>query len=150
MSSARSLPSTTWVWLVETAIRHCRYLERAVEVSGLTNVHVVNSRIEDWKWTGDVVTARALAALPVLLEYAAPLLELGGHAVFWKGAVSPEEDAAGRAAAEIVGMERVAVHPVTPFAGARDHTLHVFCKIAPTPERFPRRAGMASKRPLGT
>ena len=37
---------------------------------------------------------------------------------------------------------------VTPYPGARDHTLHVFCKIAPTPERFPRRPGMATKRPL--
>jgi 16S rRNA (guanine527-N7)-methyltransferase len=136
------------VWLVETAIRHCRYLERAIEVSGLTNVSVVNSRVEDWSWTGDLVTARALAALPVVLEYAAPLLVEGGRCVAWKGAVSPEEDAAGLVAAEILGLERLAVQPVTPYKGSRDHTLHVFGKIAPTPERFPRRAGMASKRPL--
>ena len=38
---------------------------------------------------------------------------------------------------------------VEPYAGARDHTLHVFAKVAPTPARFPRRAGMATKRPLG-
>ena len=98
---------------------------------------MVNSRIEDWSWTGDLVTARALAALPVVLEYAAPLLVEGGRFVAWKGAVSPEEDAAGLVAAEILGLERLAVHPVTPYKGSRDHTLHVFCKIAPTPERFP-------------
>jgi 16S rRNA (guanine527-N7)-methyltransferase len=38
---------------------------------------------------------------------------------------------------------------VAAYAGARDHTLHVFRKIAPTPARFPRRPGMAVKRPLG-
>ena len=136
------------VWLVESAIRHCRYLERAVEVGGLGNVTVVHSRIEEWTGEHDLVTARALASLPVLVEYAAPLLELGGHFVAWKGAVSPEEAAAGAAAAEIVGLEPVQVRSTAPYAGARDHTLHVFCKIAATPERFPRRAGMATKRPL--
>jgi 16S rRNA (guanine527-N7)-methyltransferase len=38
---------------------------------------------------------------------------------------------------------------VEPFSGARDRHLYVFRKVAPTPERFPRRAGMAAKRPLG-
>ena len=55
----------------------------------------------------------------------------------------------GAAAAAILGLEPLAVVPVTPFPGARDHTLHVFRKIAPTPERFPRRAGHGAKRPLG-
>jgi 16S rRNA (guanine527-N7)-methyltransferase len=148
LALAAALPSAE-VWLVESAIRHCRYLERAVEVGELANVHVVNARAEEWSWTGDLVTARALAALPVILEYAAPLLVEGGRVVCWKGAVSPQEDAAGLAAAASLGLERLAVHPVRPYAGARDHTLHVFCKIAPTPDRFPRRAGMAAKRPLG-
>jgi 16S rRNA (guanine527-N7)-methyltransferase len=147
LALAAALPDAH-VWLVESAIRHCRYLERAVEVGALGNVTVVHSRIEEWTGEHDLVTARALAALPVLVEYAAPLLELGGHFVAWKGAVSPEESASGAAAAEIVGLEPVEVRPVTPYAGARDHTLHVFCKIALTPERFPRRAGMANKRPL--
>ena len=57
--------------------------------------------------------------------------------------------AAGRAAAALLGLSAPEVHAVTPYAGARDHTLHVFRKVAPTPPRFPRRAGMAVKRPLG-
>jgi len=147
LALAAALPDTH-VWLVESAIRHCRYLERALEVAELRNVTVVHSRIEQWVGEHDVVTARALAALPVLVEYAAPLLEPDGHFVAWKGAVSPEEAAAGATAAGIVGLEPVEVVPVVPYAGARDHTLHVFRKVAPTPERFPRRAGMATKRPL--
>ena len=147
LALAAALPDTH-VWLVESAIRHCRYLERAVELSGLTNATVVHARVEEWQGQPDVVTARALAALPVLVEYAGPLLEPGGHFVAWKGAASPEETAAGAVAAGIVGLEPVEVIPVVPYEGARDHSLHVFRKTGETPERFPRRAGMATKRPL--
>jgi 16S rRNA (guanine527-N7)-methyltransferase len=149
---AAALPDAH-VWLVESAVRHCRYLERAVAVSGLGNVTVVHARAEEWPaglGAHDLVTARALAALPVILEYAAPLLADGGHVVAWKGAVSPDEAAAGTAAAGVLGLAPAGVLAVTPYPGARDHTLHTFCKIATTPARFPRRPGMAAKRPLGT
>ncbi|RKQ92445.1 16S rRNA m(7)G-527 methyltransferase [Solirubrobacter pauli] len=147
LALAAALPDAH-VWLVESAIRHCRYLEQAVDIGELANVTVVHARIEEWSGEHDLVTARALAALAVLVEYAAPLLELGGHFVAWKGAVSDDEDASGLRAAEIVGLERTQILPVVPYDGARDHTLHVFRKVRPTPTRFPRRAGMATKRPL--
>ena len=53
-----------------------------------------------------MVTARALAALPVLCEYAAPLLREGGVLVAWKGAVDAREEADGLHAAEVLGLER--------------------------------------------
>jgi 16S rRNA (guanine527-N7)-methyltransferase len=152
LALAAALPDAH-VWLVESQIRHCRYLEKAVEIGPLTNVSVVNARAEAWPeglGAHDLITARALAALPVILEYAAPLLTEGGHVVAWKGAVGDAERTSGLAAAEILGLESLPVAAVTPFRGARDHTLHPFRKIAPTPSRFPRRAGMAAKRPLGT
>lgn len=151
LALAAALPQAS-VTLVESAIRHCRYLERAIEVSELVNVRVVNARAEAWPeglLAHDLVTARALASLPVILEYAAPLLVEGGHAVCWKGAVGVDEAAAGAAAADILGLEPLTPVAVTPFAGAREHTLHAFCKRSPTPNRFPRRPGMATKRPLG-
>jgi len=117
-----------------------------------SNTPVVNARAEAWPEglrAHDLVTARALAALPVILEYAAPLLVEGGHVVCWKGAVGPEELAAGAAAARTLGLSPSPPLGVAPYAGARDHSLHAFCKVAPTPDRFPRRPGMASKRPLG-
>jgi 16S rRNA (guanine527-N7)-methyltransferase len=139
------------VSLVESAVRHCRYLERAAADAGFENVEVVHARAEDWPagiGVHDLVTARALAALPVLCEYAAPLLADGGSLVAWKGAVGADEAADGAAAAAELGLEAVGVRAVTPYAGARDHTLHVFRKVAPTPPRFPRRPGIATKRPL--
>jgi 16S rRNA (guanine527-N7)-methyltransferase len=151
LALAAALPEAR-VALVESAVRHCRYLEKAVEVGGFANVEVVHARAEEWAegvGVHDLVTARALAALPVLCEYAAPLLADGGALVAWKGAVPADEAAAGAAAAEILGLEVGEVRAVEPYEGAERRTLHVFCKIAPTPERFPRRAGMAVKRPLG-
>jgi 16S rRNA (guanine527-N7)-methyltransferase len=151
LALAAALPEAV-VTLVESQSRHTRYLERAIEVSELSNVQVVTARAEAWPegmLAHDLVTARALAALPVILEYAAPLLEERGHVVCWKGAVSEAERRAGAAAAEILGLDVLEPLAVVPYTGARDHSLHAFCKIAPTPSRFPRRPGMAAKRPLG-
>lgn len=150
LALAAALPGAH-VALVESAARHCRYLERVVAAAGLTNVEVVHARAEEWPaglGAHDVVTARALASLPVIVEYAAPLLAEGGSLVAWKGTVDEAESTAGTAAAEVVGLEPGEVRRVRPFPQAENHTLHVFQKVAPTPSRFPRRPGMAAKRPL--
>jgi 16S rRNA (guanine527-N7)-methyltransferase len=152
LALAAALPEAR-VALVESAVRKCRYLARAVAAAGLANAEVVHARAEEWEagaGAHDVVTARALASLPVLCEYAAPLLAPGGALVAWKGAVEPGEAAAGDRAAAVLGLAPAAVHAVAPYAAAERRTLHVFRKIGPTPERFPRRPGMAVKRPLGT
>jgi 16S rRNA (guanine527-N7)-methyltransferase len=151
LALAATLPEAH-VALVESALRHCRYLEKAVAAGGFANVEVVHARAEAWAeglGVHDLVTVRAVAALPVLCEYAAPLLADGGALVAWKGAVPTEEAAAGAAAAAILGLEVREVRAVEPYAAAERRTLHVFRKIAPTPDRFPRRPGMAVKRPLG-
>ena len=70
LALAAALPDAR-VELVESAIRHCRYLERAVEVGGVGNVNVVNARAEAWPeglGAHDLVIARALASLSVLCE----------------------------------------------------------------------------------
>jgi 16S rRNA (guanine527-N7)-methyltransferase len=150
LALAAALPQAE-VALVESASRHCRYLVRAVDAARLDNARVVHARAEDWPagvGVHDLVTARALAALPVLCEYAAPLLAEGGVLVAWKAAVEPAEAHAGATAAGLVGLEPVEVRAVDPYPEAERRTLHVFRKVAPTPERFPRRPGMAVKRPL--
>jgi 16S rRNA (guanine527-N7)-methyltransferase len=151
LALAAALPDAR-VALVESAIRHCRYLERAVAAGHIGNAEVVHARAEEWAaglGAHDLVTVRAVAALPVLCEYAAPLLADGGALVAWKGAVDPAEAAAGTAAAAQLGLEPVEVRAVEPYPAAQGRTLHVFAKVAPTPARFPRRPGMAVKRPLG-
>ena len=137
------------VVLVESVGKKCAWLERTVTALGLENVRVVCARAEELEEEPfDVVTARALASLPVLCEYAAPLLREGGALVAWKGAVDAREDADGLHAAQVLGLEREEVRAVEPYPGSQRRTLHVFRKVSPTPAGYPRRPGMAAKRPL--
>jgi len=137
------------VVLVESVGKKCAWLERTVSDLGLENVRVACARAEELDEAPfDVVTARALASLSVLCEYAAPLLREGGALVAWKGAVDAQEDADGLHAAQVLGLERDEVRAVEPYPASQRRTLHVFRKVSPTPEGFPRRPGMAAKRPL--
>jgi 16S rRNA (guanine527-N7)-methyltransferase len=148
---AASLPAARVV-LVESARRKAEWIAATALDCGLTNALAVWARAEELSeglGTCDVVTARALAALPVLCEYAAPLLRDGGTLVCWKGAVEPSEEADGRAAAALLGLSQPEVVPVEPYPGSRNRTLWVFRRVGPVPEGFPRRPGMATKRPLG-
>ena len=69
--------------------------------------------------------------------------------VAWKAGLDDGELSAGAKAAAEVGLDPQAVVEVEPFEGVRDRNLVVYRKVAETPERFPRRAGVAAKRPLG-
>jgi 16S rRNA (guanine527-N7)-methyltransferase len=146
---AIALPNAQ-VDLVESARRKIAVIDRLAGAAAIANAHAVTSRAEelDAREPYDVVTARAVAPLAVLVEYAAPLLPVGGHLVAWKGARDAGEEAAGREAAEIVGLRAVDIVPVTPFPGARDLNLHLYLKERETPDRFPRRSGVAAKHPL--
>jgi 16S rRNA (guanine527-N7)-methyltransferase len=145
---AIALPEAELV-LVESVGRKCAWIQAVAERLELGNARVACARAEELGEHGfDVVTARALAPLPVLCEYAAPLLREGGVLVGWKGAVDADEEADGLAAAEALGLRREEVRAVTPYPGSERRTLHVFRKIAPTPAGYPRRPGMAAKRPL--
>ena len=149
LALAAALPSAR-VTLVESQRRAAEVAGRLRDAGGLRNVHVVNEPVESLgRVEGfDVATVRAVAPLAVLVEYAAPLLALGGRLVAWKGARDADEERAGAEAAAIVGLAPERVERVEPFAGAHSRHLHVYVKTAPTPERFPRRPGVARKRPL--
>ena len=150
LALAIALPAAH-VALVESVGRKCAFLAAAVSELGLGNVEVVNGRAEAWPQgigAQDLVVARALAPLPVLVEYAAPLLELGGALVAWKGRPEPAEEADGAAAAQALGMRVPQAIAVKPFASARDRYLYLTSKVRPTPTRYPRRPGMARKRPI--
>jgi 16S rRNA (guanine527-N7)-methyltransferase len=139
------------VILVEAAARKCDFMRSAAVAMGLANVDVVWSRAEAWSdglGRCDVVCARALATLPVLCEYAAPLLRDSGLLVAWKGAIAEAEATDGAAAAAQLGLEPDVPRSVAPFPGSARRTLHVLRKVGPTPPKYPRRPGIAAKRPL--
>jgi 16S rRNA (guanine527-N7)-methyltransferase len=152
LALAAALPAAT-VTLVESVGKKTDFLRRAADAAGLGNVRVVTARAEGWEdgiGTQEVVTARALAPLNVLVEYAAPLLREGGRLVAWKGKRDPSEERDGLHAAEVVGLAPKPAAPtvadIHPGADARH--LYVYLKVRKTPARFPRREGMARKRPL--
>jgi len=145
---ALALPRSA-IWLVESLGRKCAFLERAIEVTDTANASVACARIEEWPQRDlDLVTARAVAPLGVLIEYAAPVLRLGGFLVAWKGRADPLEETNAAVAGRQVGMELSRAVGLNPRPGADHRTLYVYSKVEVTPPQFPRRAGMARKRPL--
>jgi 16S rRNA (guanine527-N7)-methyltransferase len=150
LALAAALPGAR-VRLVESAGRKAEFIGRAAARAAIANAEPVHARAEEWRegfGAHDLVTARALAPLCVLAEYASPLLAEGGALVAWKGRRDEGEDDDGAFAAGELGLEVTGVRRVQPFPEARDRHLHVMRKVAPTPSQFPRRPGMAAKRPL--
>lgn len=140
--------------LVEATRRKCEGIARLAEAAAIGNACAVHTRAETWaagtaRATYDLATSRAVASLPVLAEYAAPLLAIGGSLVAWKGRRDPDEERAAAGAATRVGLEYEQVMAVRPYAASRDRHLHVLVKVAETPAEFPRRPGRGEKRPLG-
>jgi 16S rRNA (guanine527-N7)-methyltransferase len=138
--------------LIESRQPKARFIARAVRACGLGNVRVVHKRVEecpDLAEKFDVVTVRALAPLDVVAEYAAPLLTPGGALVAWRGRHDPSAESATAQAGEVLGLEVRRSVPVRPYAEVRERHLYLMVKVRVTPERFPRRSGMAQRRPLG-
>jgi 16S rRNA (guanine527-N7)-methyltransferase len=151
LALAIALPSSQ-LSLIEANGRKCAFIAAAAEACGLANVDVIHARAEAWPGgieRFELVTARALARLDVVSEYAAPLLRIGGSLVAWRGRREPADERAGASAAAELGLEQGEILAVTPYPGAQYRHLHVLRKIAVTPPNFPRRPGVATKRPLG-
>jgi 16S rRNA (guanine527-N7)-methyltransferase len=140
------------LWLVESQARRCVFLERMCSAAGITNAEVACARAEecvDRLGNRDVVLARAVAPQPVVLEYAAPLLRVDGLLVDWRGTVDKATATASTHAAATLGLSRVEVRRVERFPRSSQRYLHLYLKVRATPRQFPRRPGIARKRPLG-
>ena len=131
---AHALPERD-VTLLEAERRKTDFLQRWT--AELPNLRVVWGRAEGQPTeTYGIAVAKALAPPPVAVEWCLPLVREGGTVVLWVGP-SADLDAVGAASAQVAG-ELVESPP--GFAVVR--------KVGPTPEGFPRRPGMAKKRPL--
>jgi 16S rRNA (guanine527-N7)-methyltransferase len=129
---AHALPEREVV-LLEAERRKCEFLER----NAPANARVVWGRAEEQEtdWAG-VAVAKALAQPPTAAEWCLPLVRPGGAVVLWVG---PSADAER--------VARVAERVAGELADAGEGFL-VIKKLGLTPDGFPRRAGMARKRPL--
>lgn len=134
--------------LIEATRKKARHLERTAEALELANVSVVARRAEavgqdaDSRERFDAVLARAVGALPVLIELCVPLLRVGGLLLAVKGERAADEIRSARKALH-------ALHAlVTSSIPTETGTIVVVEKSRPTPRRYPRAAGVPAKTPL--
>jgi 16S rRNA (guanine527-N7)-methyltransferase len=143
------------VVLLEATGKKVRFLQHSIETLQLQDVVAVHGRAEElahkaeYRASFDVVTARAVASLPTLLEYAAPFCRVGGQIIFPKKGELAEELAQGKRAAQQLGAvlkDDVAVL----LPGLEDgRRLLVWEQVRKCPAQFPRTGSMMAKKPLG-
>ncbi|QIN80568.1 16S rRNA (guanine(527)-N(7))-methyltransferase RsmG [Rubrobacter marinus] len=146
------------VTLLESIEKKVVFLQKVRDDLSLTNLTIHSGRAEEagrkrtFRDAYDVAVSRALAALPVVVEYCAPFVQEGGWVLAMKGRLEQDELIAGEKAARKLQAE---LHEVTqvrlmPELEQKHRQIVVFRKTGPTPTGYPRRIGLAKKRPLGT
>ncbi len=144
--------------LIESTGKKAAFMRYAVESLGLEGVRVANERVEYLGRTGehrgayDIVICRAVARLSVVAEYCVPLLEVGGRVIAMKGRLGPEELSEGSSAEGVLGATVAEVKhvPMLPEVGQKERNLVIIQKTGETPARYPRRAGVVARKPLGS
>lgn len=140
------------VLLVEAIHKKAAFLQEAARALGLSNVEVSSERAEDAARSRldafDRATNRAVGSVPLCLEYSLPFVKPGGEVVLYRGPEDreAEEEAARRVAPLLGGGEPRFVERTLP-SGEKRRFIFV-PKVAKTPAGFPRRTGVAAKRPL--
>ena len=132
--------------LVEATKKKVEFLEHIIKLLDLKNTAAVWARAEDFaqqhRESFDLAVSRAVAEMSVLCEYSLPLVRVGGAFIAYKEVTVEPEIAAARQALEILGgaLREVRKYPA--------RSLVIIDKVNVTPVKYPRRAGMAKKRPL--
>jgi len=142
--------------LVESVAKKARFCETVAEQLGLDGVEVLSRRAEDlgqdlnYRERFDWAVARAVAPMPVLAEYLLPLVRPGGRVLAMKGPAGVEETKQAEDAIKLLGGTTGEAERV-PLPGLDEpRTLVMLEKTSPTPQKYPRRAGMPAKKPLGS
>lgn len=146
-------PETNFL-LVESNRKRADFLYQTARELALANVHVVAARAEllgnsnEHREHYDLVVSRAVAPLPVLLEYCLPLVRIGGTFLAMKGPAAEEEIPRSLPATALLGGALLRKKPIELPGEAGHRLLITFEKKLPTPSNYPRRPGLPSKRPL--
>lgn len=140
--------------LLDSLQKRIGFLEEVTARLGLEDVSCVHSRAEDggqnpaYREQFDLCVSRAVAALPVLLEYCLPFVRVGGYFVALKGPDAENELAESGVALETLGGRLTELRDVEIPGADLSHTLVFIEKTAPTPKQYPRKAGKIGKKPL--
>lgn len=140
--------------LVESSRKKSDFCRTVVDQLHLTDTDVITSRAEDfgrdaqYRCQFDWSVARAVAELPVLTEYLLPLLKTGGKALVMKGAQSENEIEKSRKAINVLGGRFQNQIKLALPEGFGERSLILIEKAYSTPNAYPRRVGLPSKKPI--
>jgi len=140
----------TLVESVGKKVEFCRHIVQRLELS---DVEIVCERAEvvgqdpRFREQFDWAIARAVALMPILMEYLLPLVRVGGRALAMKGESAPAEAHAAERALGLLGGHLQRLIPVTLPGVVEQRYLVIVEKVAATPEKYPRRVGIPHKRP---
>ena len=140
--------------LVESVGKKANFCRHLVETLKLESVEVISARAEEvGRMPGhregyDWAVARAVANLPVLVEYLLPLVQVGGAMLAQKGQSGPAETHKAEKALKILGGSIRQLIPVILPGVADERFLVVVDKVAATPAQYPRKSGIPAKKPL--
>ena len=142
------------VTLLDSLNKRVRFLTEVTAAMGLQNVRCIHARAEEAARTAehraayDIAVSRAVARLPVLLEYTLPFVRVGGTLLALKGRAYAEEQKEARRAAEVLGGGRITARPVH-LPGLDDvRAILTVTKERQTPAAYPRGGGAPTRRPL--
>lgn len=142
------------VTLLDSLNKRVRFLTEVTAAMGLPNVRCIHARAEESARTVehraayDIVVSRAVARLPILLEYTLPFVRVGGTLLALKGRAYAEEQKEARRAAEVLGGGRITARPVH-LPGLDDvRAILTVTKERQTPAAYPRDGGAPTRRPL--
>lgn len=143
------------VTLVESIEKKADFCQHIVKKLSLEGVTILSERVEivgqnpKHRQSYDLAVARAVAQMPILMEYLLPLVRRNGIAMAMKGETAPAETHAASGAIQILGGKiKKLVHIELPGV-VEERFIVVIDKIAQTPELYPRRIGVPTKKPLG-
>ena len=142
------------VTLLDSLNKRVRFLTEVTAAMGLQNVRCIHARAEEAARTAehraayDIAVSRAVARLPVLLEYTLPFVRVGGTLLALKGRAYAAEQKAAWRAAEVLGGGRIMVRPVH-LPGLDDvRVILTVTKERQTPAAYPRGGGAPTRRPI--
>lgn len=142
------------VTLLEATGKKIAFMEHVIALLGLNNAVTLHARAEDaghmpdQRGRYDVVLARAVARMPALAEYLLPLARLGGVCVAMKGETAHQETDDARRALQLLGGRLLRIEAVSLPGVAETHHLVVVEKTDVTPQGYPRKPGIPTRKPL--
>ena len=140
--------------LLDSLNKRINFLQEVATELDLNEIEFIHGRAEDfgkdekYREQFDVATARAVAGLPILMEFCVPFVKVGGHFICLKGPNANLELEESKKAMEALGIEFVEKIDIQLPDSELNHNILVFKKIHNTPLKYPRKAGKPSKNPI--